>query len=384
MAMKVLVIVPTYNEAENIDELVELIEGVAKKQRAYRFTILIVDDKSPDGTAKRVKLLQKKYTNIHLLSGDKSGLGKAYIRGYKYALKNGDYDVFVMMDADLSHNPRYIPLLLKRIDEGFDYVIGSRYTPGGSVAQDWPFSRKVISHTANFAARKLTAIDSNVNDLTGGFKALRVSSLKSIDLDSLNVKGYIFQVSLLHLFLSKGCRVAEVPIIFTERKYGQSKLQTRDILEFAYKAYKLNPNAPIQKFVRFGSVGTSGAIINLFVLTIFVKLFHIEVLTSDLVAIEISIISNFFFNHFYTFKGYGSYDPQRDKEQLHALLLKLSKFNIGALGGAAISFLSFSFFFKYVRINYIVSDVLSICIAMSWNYFISTKYVWKTIDEKTV
>ena len=382
MATKVLVIVPTYNEADNIDALLASIEGAIYKQTAYGFEVLIVDDKSPDGTAKHVKLLQKKFPNIHLLSGNKAGLGKAYTRGFQHALKHGDYEVFVMMDADLSHNPKDIPSLLAAIDKGYDYVIGSRYTAGGSIADGWPLKRRIISRGANLTARKLTNISNDVSDLTGGFKAIRVSALRSIDLNSLRVKGYIFQVSLLHAFLSKGFRVTEVPITFSDRKYGQSKLRIQDILEFVYRAYKLNPDAPIQKFVRFSSVGASGAVVNLVVLTLLVKLIHIEVLAADLAAIEISIISNFFLNHFYTFKGYGSYKVQDRKESTRLILLKLGKFNIGTLGGAAISFLTFMLFFKAVGINYILSDVLAICIAMSWNYFISTKYVWKTIDKE--
>jgi dolichol-phosphate mannosyltransferase len=378
---KVLVVIPTYNEADNIDQIIGSIERVAERQNTYTFNLLIVDDKSPDGTAKRVAALQKKYANIELLSGNKVGLGKAYIRGFQHALQHGDHDIFVMMDGDLSHNPEDIPALLDAVTQGSDYVIGSRYTVGGSISGNWPMIRKITSRTANFIARKLTGITDNITDLTGGFKAIRREALQSIDLGKLNVKGYIFQVSLLHAFIEHGFSISEVPITFTDRQRGKSKLKLRDVTEFLYKAYKLNPQAPIQKLVRFAFVGTCGAVVNLAILTALVRLFRFEVLPADIIAIEGSIIFNFFFNHLYTFRGYGSYTAQSRRESLNALLVKLGKFNVGTLGGAAINFLTFTFLYKEVEINYVISDLVAIIIAMSWNYFVSTRFVWKAIDE---
>ena len=379
---KVLVIIPTYNEVNNIDQVIELVEQVRTKLRSYELSVLIVDDKSPDGTAKHVKTLQKKYDNIKLLSGEKSGLGSAYIRGFNYALKIRDDNVFIMMDADLSHNPEDIPALLKAISKGSDYVIGSRYATGGAISGSWPLIRVITSRVANFVARKLTGITNNVTDLTGGFKAIRREAIQEIDLNALNVKGYIFQVSLLHNFVAKGFKVSEVPITFTDRQNGSSKLRLRDVTEFIYRAYKLNPNAPIQKLTRFGFVGTCGAIVNLAILTILVKLFHSEVLIADLIAIECSIIFNFFLNHFYTFKGYGAYTARTKKESLNSILIKMGKFNIGTLGGAAINFLVFMTLFKATGVNYVISDIVAILIAMSWNYFVSTRFVWRAIDEE--
>jgi dolichol-phosphate mannosyltransferase len=379
---KVLVIIPTYNEADNISRLVEAVENVVSRLHSYELSLLIVDDRSPDGTAKKVRLLKKQYKNIQLLSGNKNGLGRAYIRGFQYALKHRDDEIFIMMDADLSHNPKDIPALLKAITQGSDYVIGSRYASGGAISGSWPILRVVTSRVANFVARRLTGITDNVTDLTGGFKAIRREALQEIDLDSLNVKGYIFQVSLLHAFLSNGFKVSEIPITFTDRQHGNSKLRLRDITEFIYRAYKLSPDSPIQKIVRFGFVGTCGAIVNLAILTLLVKLLHSDVLISDLIAIECSIIFNFLLNHFYTFRGYGAYTVRTKKESLNSMLVKMGKFNIGTLGGAAINFLVFSTLFKAVGINYIISDVVAILIAMSWNYFISTRFVWRAIDEE--
>ena len=377
---KVLIIIPTYNEADNIKQVVDAVEQVAGRLRSYSFNLLIVDDQSPDGTAKRVKVLQTHYDNIQLLSGRKAGLGRAYIHGFRYALKQDNYDVFVMMDADLSHNSEDIPALLKSLALGADYVIGSRYTPGGTIDGYWPLLRRIYSYTANYIVHKLVGITDNITDLTGGFKAIRREALVKVDLTRLNARGYVFQVSLLHAFLQQGFTVKEVPITFKDRSQGSSKMKLRDIIEFLYRAYKLNPNAPIQKLVRFVLVGSCGAVVNLAILTILVRAMHLEVLFSVLIAIEGSIIFNFFLNHYYTFKGYGSHGLHTKKESPPTILLKLGVFNLGALGGATISFTIFALLFRLIHLHYVLADIIAILAAMSWNYWMSTRFVWKAID----
>ena len=377
---KVLVVIPTYNEAQNVDSVVDAVERVAARSRKYTFELLIVDDHSPDGTAKRVNSLQKKYGNISLSSGRKAGLGRAYIRAFKHAMRRSDCDALVMMDADMSHDPEDIAALLQALDDGADYVIGSRYVTGGTVDASWPLRRVMMSRTANFAARKLVGITDSITDMTGGFKAIRRSSLEAIELETIRASGYIFQVSLLHAFLRQGFQVREVPIRFTDRQNGTSKLRLRDIIEFVYRAYKLNPHAPIQRFVRFGFVGACGSVVNLAVLSLLVRVGHVDVLVAAAIAIEASIVFNFFLNHHYTFKGYGSYGVESRRQPWQAITAKLGKFNIGALGGALISFTTFTMLFKAVHVPYLLADILAIGIAMSWNYFMSTRYVWKAID----
>lgn len=377
---KILVIIPTYNEVENIGRVVDAIEQIAFRLSSYSLSLLIVDDNSPDGTSGQVKTLQSKYSNIHLLTGHKSGLGKAYIRAFRYALRRSGFDAFIMMDADLSHNPNDIPALLEKLNQGSDYVIGSRYTIGGAIDDSWPLSRIIISRVANFVARKLVGIPDDIRDVTGGYKAIRRTALEKIDLDKLSARGYVFQVSLLHAFLQQSSRVDEIPVTFTKRQYGASKLRLRDIIEFAYRAYKLNPNAPIQRFARFGLVGACGTVVNLAVLAFLVNFVHVNVLLSVAIAIEVSIIFNFFLNHLYTFKGYGAYKKHSQKDPLAKLLAKLVKFNLGALGGATISFSTFTLLYKLADIHYLLADVVAIILAMSWNYYMSTRYVWKAID----
>jgi dolichol-phosphate mannosyltransferase len=176
--------------------------------------------------------------------------------------------------------------------------------------------------------------------------------------------------------------VREVPITFSNRTQGTSKLKLKDIIEFVYRAYKLNPHAPIQRFVRFGFVGACGSVVNLLVLSFLVKAVHIDVLIAVVCAIEISILFNFFLNHFYTFRGYGSFAAKTRREPVRSLLGKMGIYNLGTLGGAAISFVTFTVLFKLAGINYLFADVMGIFVAFSWNYYVSTRYVWRAIDEE--
>lgn len=377
---RVLVMVPTYNEALNIEKVVNGVEAAAKKTKGYRFRLLVIDDRSPDGTASIVRKLNKKYKNIHLLSGSKEGLGKAYIRGFTYALKREQFDVAITMDADMSHDPSDIPRLLKAISEDVDYVIGSRYVSGGT-SENLPLVRRINSRVANFVARRLVGIQEPVHDLTGGFKAIKHEALLQINFATMRSKGYFFQVNLLHAFLAKGFKVKEVPITFVNRSLGTSKLKFKDILEFVYSAYKLNPDAPLQKFVRFGLVGASGAVVNLVVLSALIHLTGTNALLAAAIAIETSIISNFTLNHRYTFRGYGPYKIKTRRESTLTLGRKLITYNVGVLAGAALSFVTFAFLYQLVGMHYIPADIIAIGAGMTWNYWVSTRYVWRAIDK---
>lgn len=236
--MKVVVVLPTYKERENIIRLIpELVEQFGKKQK-HKFEILVVDDESPDRTAQAVKELAKKLPNIHLLPGKKQGLGAAYIRAFKHAMKYFKPDVLVEMDADFSHQPQDLPMLLKEIEKGADFVIGSRYIPGGKVPKDWNFLRQLNSRWGNRFARYLAGID-NVRDCTSGFRAIKSKILRKIDLDKLKVRGYSFQMNLLYKAYINGAKVKEVPIDFQERTWGHTKLGPGDILEFIWNSAKL-------------------------------------------------------------------------------------------------------------------------------------------------
>lgn len=231
-----VVVVPTYNEKHTIGKLIESIEYQTQYLNNATLSILVVDDGSPDGTAQIVQQYAKKYSNIHLLRGKKQGLGSAYIRGFKYAMRNLDADIVFEMDADFSHDPAMISFFVYEIQKGYDFVIGSRYVEGGSIPSNWPLIRKLNSKWGNIFARHITGLGS-VKDCTSGYRAIRTSLLKKINLNSLKSKGYVFQIDLLHKALQHKARVIELPIQFTDRVFGESKLSNRDVLEFMTNAF---------------------------------------------------------------------------------------------------------------------------------------------------
>jgi dolichol-phosphate mannosyltransferase len=228
--MKTLVISPTYNERKNIKLLVDMVLG-----NYPDFDLLIIDDSSPDGTSEKVKDLQSKYENLYLeIRGKKSGLGTAYIYGFKWALDH-KYDRIVQMDADLSHNPMDLPMLVKNLDE-YDLVIGSRYIKGISVV-NWPLRRLMLSYGANTYSRIITGMP--IMDGTGGFKAWKSEVLSDIDLDSVRSQGYSFQIEMNFRAWIKDYKIKEVPIIFSDRTIGQSKMSKKIVYEAIFMVWRL-------------------------------------------------------------------------------------------------------------------------------------------------
>lgn len=233
MNMKHAVIVlPTYNERGNIARLLESIQSQRQYLNGTNLSVLVVDDSSPDGTGEAIQKYSEKYSNIQLLNGTKKqGLGTAYIRGIKHAIYEMDADVVFQMDADLSHDPNVIPQLLAEVQNGSDFAIGSRYVEGGSIPSSWSWVRRANSRWGNIFARHIVGL-SKVNDCTSGYRAIRSDVLKQIDFNNLSVKGYAFMISLLYQSLKRGASVSEIPINFTERVYGKSKLKLGDVIEF--------------------------------------------------------------------------------------------------------------------------------------------------------
>lgn len=220
-----LVIVPTYNEIENIDKIVEAVLGLPIKVH-----LLIVDDSSPDGTGARIKELQSKHTrSLHLLERPgKLGLGTAYIRGFQWALEKG-YLYICEMDADFSHNPNDLPRLFDICDSGSaDVAIGSRYISGVNVV-NWPMSRVLISYFASVYVRLITRM--KVRDATAGFVCYRKEVLEVINLEKIKFKGYAFQIEMKFKAWKFGFNIVELPIIFTDRKEGTSKMSGRIVSE---------------------------------------------------------------------------------------------------------------------------------------------------------
>ncbi len=236
--MRVLVIIPTYNEAENIKDLIPEVLKQGDVISPYaQIDVLVVDDNSPDGTAEVVKELKKEFgERLHLIERPgKFGLGTAYVEGFKFALKKG-YDFVFEMDADFSHDPKEIPNILKGALDSYDIVIGSRYSHGVSVL-NWPMRRVLLSYFANAYARTLTGVP--VKDLTSGFKCISRKALEKIDLDKIKSNGYAFQIELTVKAYYNDLRITEHPIIFVERRSGISKMNKKIVLEAFFMVIRL-------------------------------------------------------------------------------------------------------------------------------------------------
>ncbi|HOC95224.1 MAG TPA: polyprenol monophosphomannose synthase [Candidatus Cloacimonadota bacterium] len=228
--MKALLIIPTYNEIKNIGRIIPAALG-----QAPELEILVMDDNSPDGTAAEVARIMESEPRVHLISRPgKMGLGSAYVSGFKYALANG-YDYILEMDADFSHNPNDIPRLLEAARK-YDLVIGSRYCQGVNIV-NWPFKRLLISYFASKYVRAITGMP--VKDPTGGFKCFNRRVLEAINLDRILSDGYAFQIEMNFRAWVKGFRVHEVPIVFTERIDGVSKMSRRIVWEAVWMVWRL-------------------------------------------------------------------------------------------------------------------------------------------------
>lgn len=229
--MKVLVVIPTYNERENIEKIIKEI---------FKFVpdanILIVDDNSPDGTANIVKEIMKNDERVNLiLKEKKEGLGKAYKTGFKWGIEK-NYDIVIQMDADFSHSPEVLPEFIKEIESGYDVIIGSRYLNGVSVV-NWPIKRLLLSYFANVYARIMTGIP--VKDLTGGFKAWKKEVLENLPWGKIDAEGYGFQIQTTFYAKKLGYKIKEYPIIFIERRVGISKMSKKIIFEAFFLVIKL-------------------------------------------------------------------------------------------------------------------------------------------------
>ena len=233
---KTIVIIPTYNEKDNIKIIIDKIFKYNEN-----VSILFVDDNSPDGTSNEIEKYNDKRINI-IKREKKLGLGSAYIKGFQWAITNG-FDYVVQMDADLSHNPADIINIISYTDN-YDLVIGSRYVNGISIV-NWPLSRLILSYCANLYARIITGVP--IKDITGGFKAISVNFLKKINLNNIKSEGYSFQIEINFLAWMNNCKIKEVPIIFTDRTRGESKMSKIVILQAIYMV----PYLFLKKIFRF-------------------------------------------------------------------------------------------------------------------------------------
>ncbi len=379
--MKIVIIIPTYNERPNVEMMIPLLEKeIFPKITNHKLFILIVDDKSPDGTGDAVKEFQKKWDNIELLTGEKNGLGAAYVRGMHYAMNKMDADVVMEFDSDFQHDPHDIPRLIKAMDEGADYVIGSRYIPGGSIPKGWGIDRKFLSVFGSIFIR-IVWLNFSIHDMTSGFKLTKTSFLKRIDLDHLLSQNFSYKVQILHDIVKLKAKVKEIPIVFYEREKGKSKINVQDQFESFYVVLRLALHDR-KRFIQFLLVGGTGFILQ-FITVYVVILFAIKQFVAAMIGGEIAILWNFFANNTWTFKDTKSIKAQG------SWLRRLTKFNIASLASIAIQgivvYIAVKLLGEKLRI-FGLSVHTSIAIlfptiilfVIPLNYVLYNRFIWKT------
>lgn len=380
--MKAIIILPTYNEKENIEKIVTILEEeVFPKVEGWEMGILVADDMSPDGTGDIVRGLMKKYKNLDINQGQKNGLGAAYIRGMTYAIEKMGADVVFEIDSDLQHDPKKVPQFLKKFEEGYDMVVGTRYSDGGSIPQSWPPQRKAFSIVANLFVRTVL-MRFSIHDWTGGYRAIKKDVFLKERNELRNFKGYIFQISFLYKAIRDGYKIAEVPFHFSDRTQGSSKIASFSYILEVVKYVLVTRYQELERLFKFLVVGGIGFIVQLVAQEGSVKL-GANHPAGVAIGAETAIISNFLFNNFWTFS-----DTKKIKQQDN-FFLRLIKFNITSFGAIIIQFLADYFaelvfgpnihlfgFAAPTRIVILFPTIIFIVIPM--NYMIYNKLIWKT------
>ena len=393
--MKVVILIPTYNEKENITNTIENLEKELERVKGHQVDILIFDSQSPDGTAKIVNKLTKKYQNLHLVEEkEKSGLGGAYIQGMHYAIDKMKADVIFEYDADGSHLPKYVPGMIDVLEKGADVVVGSRYVPGGKMPDNWGIHRKLVSYFGNFIARAVL-FTPQYRDMTSGFRGTKTKWLKKIDLDNLLSKQFAYKIHLYFALHKLGAKIVEYPIEFIDRSRGKSKFPRNNIKDSLRVVFTLRFRESRQ-FIKFGIVGFIGFLVNAVGIEVFRALPAIEGLADNfshfagisilgLLAApaswaaaggaELAIISNFSLNNIWTFKEKKITQPLK-------LLFKFLQFNLTSIGAVIIQFVVVGgatlFFGDTLMVRQVGFFLALVFLIVPYNYLMYTRVIWKT------
>lgn len=380
--MKAVIILPTYNEKENIGKMIETLEeDVFPHVKDYEMGILVADDNSPDGTSEIVRDLMKKYKNLDINTGKKAGLGAAYIRGMTYAIDHMHADVVFEMDADGQHDPKKIPQFLKKIDEGYDFVIGTRYSDGGSIPGTWGLHRKFLSVFGNIFIRMIL-MRFSIHDWTGGYRAIKKEIFLKEKPKLHEFSGYTFQVGTLLNVVQDGYKVAEVPFHFRDRTLGSSKIPGMETIIKTFSFVIKARIKELERVIKFLVVGGTGFIVQLVVQVLLIQ-FGTAQFIATMIGGEAAILSNFFFNNFWTF------NDTKTIQQKGNFLTRLVKFNVSSLASIGVQGLA-----AYIAVKLLGEQMLVfghsfhtstvilfptiIFIVIPMNYLIYNKLIWKT------
>ncbi len=394
MQTRVVIVIPTYNEAGNVLPTTLALAKVFRDCPEYDMQILFVDDNSPDATARVITTIIKKYPFVHLLNNKrKAGLGHAYKKGFAYAIKKYRADILFEFDADLQHDPTIIPAMLKDITAGSDIVLGSRYIHGGGIPKTWGLHRKFLSVVGNRFIQ-IVMLNFRIHDWTTGYRAIKREVVEAIlpNLTSTAFQGYTWQIGFLVKSLQNKYKVSEVAFKFQDREKGKSKLGPEYIINTIIYIMKVRLNTILHsRILKFLLVGGFGSLIQLITLHFYRLVFQSNFgpLTpyqiALILAIETAILSNFTWSNLWTF---------RDRKLKAAQLpLKFLQFNLASGGSLLIQFLLASLGERYIGLFTIFSSsigsfafsldtglvfaVAGILVGMFWNFFAYSHLVWK-------
>lgn len=364
---KAVAILPTFNEAGYIKPLIKSIEDVNKSLEAWEIEILIVDSFSTDDTSTIVKELQKKYGNLHIIEVPKEGLGRAYLQGFNYAINKFNPYLIIQMDADGQHDPKKIPDFLNEIQKGADFVVGTRYSKGGSIPKNWGIHRKILSIGANLFIR-LGFMKLQISEWTNGYRAIKTWIVKGALNHIKNYSGYVFQVAMLDYALRNNAKTSEIPVDFKERRYGISKINAYQYILQIF-LYVLSYSS----FIKFVIVGLIGFVLDFGISFLGINILHKPVWLITLLSTETAIISNFFLNNFWSF------DHKRITGPLSAFIIGLTKFNLISSVSIAIQTGGIQLMANFFGSErwYIYKILIIAFVIIPYSYILYNKVIWK-------
>lgn len=367
---KYLICIPTYNEAENLKKLLPEIS----KLKLQNTDILIIDDNSPDGTSKLAKKINasgKLKNKVYVLDRKKKeGLGKAYIAGFKWAIKHG-YDYIFSMDADFSHDPKYLPEIQKKSKE-YDVVIGSRYVPGGKIV-GWEWFRYANSYGANFATRIILRL--KPKDATAGFKCYSARFLKSLNLDKIIAGGYAFQVEMLTLAQDGNFSITEIPITFVDRRVGESKI-SGELSRSAKTVFQLAARKKsYREIVKFGIVGLIGTVVDVGVYNLLIFGFGLaSIYIARIISFTLGATNNYILNRKWTFR---SRERRVGRQYIQFLIVSVIGLGLNLLIMGGLQGLVKNMQSEVLKKN--IPVIIAIIIVFIWNYIINK--IWTFRDS---
>ncbi|MBI2414959.1 glycosyltransferase family 2 protein [candidate division WWE3 bacterium] len=370
--MKVVIVVPTYNEGDNIGQLLPILLEEFKQIPNHKCHVLVVDGNSTDKTQEIVQSFADENPNIHLLvETEKSGIGGAYVKAFKKAMHEMGAEVVMEMDADMQHDPRDVKRFLAEIDNGFDYVIGSRYVDGGAIPQEWGFHRKFLSWGGSMFARIMLGMWS-IKDFTTGYKATRVKGiLDRLDLDSVLSQGFAYKIDFLYKTFKLGAKIKEIPITFGLRDRGDSKIERTTALDSlkVVLTIRYKENSSFFKFLITGLIGMffDFAFANL------LKFSGIRSGFSASLAALIAMLVTFTLNNNWSFKSSAIKGVSDISRNLVVYIFSSSLPIILRFFIVEVLIVSFGDNFMIYNLALIVSIVIGI----AWNYFVYSKFIWK-------